>query len=113
MDFILRNKIGLGAGVALILAAGAYFVLSKGGDEALLQSTGSEEITSPVSRELLVILSDLRTVTLDESLFGDEGFRSLVDFGIEIPLQPVGRRNPFAPIGSQTTSRTQATTTAR
>lgn len=112
MQFLLKNKILLAVIAVVVLGGALYFNLS-GDNGALLQSTQSGDISSPVSRELLVTLSDLKNVTLSQSVFEDPSFKSLVDFGIEIPLQPVGRRNPFAPLGTQAPTRTQATTTGR
>ena len=50
------------------------------------------------SQELLAILLQLRTITLSENIFSDDTFRQLQDFSQEIPPQPVGRDNPFAPL---------------
>ncbi len=58
----------------------------------------TEESQSPLSTDLLATLGNLNTITLDETLFTDEIFQSLTDFGVTIPEQSAGRRNPFAPI---------------
>lgn len=50
--------------------------------------------------ELLNSLSELRSVKLDSSIFSDPEFLSLVDFGRTIAPEPVGRSNPFAPLGA-------------
>jgi hypothetical protein len=115
MQFLLQNKLALGVAAAVVILIGAYFVIGGGKEEgALLESTQqSNDLGSPVSRELLLTLSALRVVTLDESLFADPSFRSLVDFGVEIPLQPVGRRNPFAPFSASQTIRTSVASTTR
>ncbi len=98
-EFINKNKVPIG-GVLLVGAAlWAYFTFFSGGSEELLSTT---EATSPVSQELLVTLSNLRTIHLDESIFEDTVFVSLSDFGVTIPLQAIGRRNPFAPLESAT-----------
>jgi hypothetical protein len=57
----------------------------------------AQDDTSRISRDLIVTLSNLNTIRLDDSIFTDPVFLSLSDFGVQIPLQPVGRRNPFAP----------------
>lgn len=101
MQFFLKNKLALGIVAAVVLSAALYFSFSGKDEGALLESTGTGGLGSPVSRELLVILGDLRTVTLGDTLFADPSFRNLVDFGVTIPLSPVGRRNPFAPLGSK------------
>lgn len=78
----------------MLLGALVYFMFFAGPGEApaLVQST-----TNNVSRDLVVTLSNLSTIRLDDSIFTDPVFLSLSDFGVQIPLQNVGRRNPFAP----------------
>ncbi len=51
--------------------------------------------------KLLVLLVNLKSITLDESLFSDSAFRSLIDFGQQLVPEPTGRQNPFAPVGSE------------
>lgn len=100
IDFLKENKLMAGI-VALALAGSvAYFgFFAKSDSGALLSSQATPETTA-VSRELLSTLSDLKRLKLDNSLFTDPAFLSLVDFRVDIPLQPVGRDNPFAPLGS-------------
>lgn len=50
-------------------------------------------------REILALLADLKSVRLDESIFSDPIFQSLLDTSIELNLEPKGRPNPFAPLG--------------
>lgn len=50
--------------------------------------------------ELLVLLINLKSITLDDSLFNDPAFKKLVDFGQELIPEPTGRQNPFSPVGS-------------
>jgi len=56
--------------------------------------------TQQMSQALLVTLAGLNTIRLDGSIFSDPVFASLTDFGVVLPPQPSGRRNPFLPIGS-------------
>ena len=107
MDFIKENKGIAGIAIAVIVGVGAYFAYSAGKTDELLTATSSTP-TSQVSQELLITLGDLRSIKLDDSIFSDPVFLSLVDFGIDIPLQPVGRDNPFSPLrasGSRTPAR--------
>jgi len=76
----------------------AYFVMFADKGEGPALTAVSEDPTSAVSRDLLKTLSSLSVIKLDESLFADPVFTSLSDFGVIIPAQPIGRRNPFAPI---------------
>ena len=61
-------------------------------------SSSADSGAASVSKELLVTLTNLRTIRLDDSIFSDPSFISLADYGVTIPPQPVGRRNPFAPL---------------
>ena len=63
--------------------------------------TSSAATSTPGGPDLLSTLSNLKAVTLDPSLFSDPVFVSLVDFGVTIPPEPVGRSNPFAPLSGQ------------
>ncbi|MBI2120068.1 MAG: hypothetical protein HYT94_00410 [Parcubacteria group bacterium] len=49
--------------------------------------------------EMLTLLSDMRTIQLDDSLFVSPMFQELQDFSIELYPEPKGRPNPFAPLG--------------
>ncbi len=100
MDFLKKN-IPLVLGI-LLVAGGLYVYLnffSGGNSEALLATTGDTQ--SPVSQDLLVTLSNLHTIKLDSSIFSDPIFQSLTSFGVELPPENVGRRNPFLPVGTQ------------
>ena len=96
MQFIKENKLLTLGGVVVILAAFVYFMFFSGPSEKVTVVTQNE--TSNVSRELIITLSNLNTIRLDDSIFKDPVFLSLSDFGVQIPLQNVGRRNPFAPL---------------
>lgn len=98
LQFFKENKlITLGALVVLV-GAFAYFMFFSGGSGAAIVT--SSDTSSPVSRDLLVTLSNLRTIRLDEAIFADPVFLSLSDFGVTIPPENVGRTNPFAPFTS-------------
>ncbi len=107
---ILKNKFVTGGVAAIVVLGLGYYVWSSSGSSALL--TSSDAGTSPVSQELLATLSRLRTIKLDPAIFTDPSFASLTDFGVTIPPQAAGRRNPFAPIGSGAGAAAPATTTS-
>ena len=48
---------------------------------------------------ILVLLSKLNQVTLDDSVFSNKVFTSLISFERPIQDQVIGRQNPFLPIG--------------
>jgi hypothetical protein len=83
----------------VIIAAGyAYF---SGGDEGdILVSSNPSGTVTEAGRELLQLGATLRAIELDDSIFSDPAFQSLEDFGQELTPEPVGRQNPFAPLGA-------------
>lgn len=103
LDYLKENKGLAGILIVVVVGVGGYFAYKSGGSGELLSSTATSTPTSKVSRELLLTLSDLKSITLDSSIFQDAAFMSLVDFRVDIPLMPVGRENPFAPLSTQGT----------
>ncbi len=94
---ILKNKKLMGVLAGVVVVALGYYWWSSGSSAPLLSSSG--EGTSPMSQEILVTLGQLHTIKLDPSVFTNPVFVSLTDFGVTIPPQQSGRRNPFAPVG--------------
>ena len=94
-QFLRENKLLTFGGVAVIIAALMYFMFA--GSSEAPGVVSQNEATTNISRELVITLSNLNTIRLDDSIFEDPVFLSLTDFGVQIPLQNVGRRNPFAP----------------
>lgn len=81
-------------GIAFI----AYSIFFKPQSDQLLalKVEGSEE-RSPIEEELVVLLLQLRSITLDTALLADPLFQSLQDFGQTIVPEATGRENPFEP----------------
>ncbi len=99
LAFITKNKVLVaGLGVVVLALFYYFFFLSSAPTSAPLSTTAGSE--SPVTRTLLVTLSNLHTIKLNGAIFADPVFVSLTDFGVVIPTQSVGRRNPFAPLSS-------------
>lgn len=94
---ILKNKTLLEVLGLLLVLGGGYYWWSSSGSSATLTSSG--ESTSPLSQEILTTLAQLQTIKLDPAVFTDPAFQSLTDFGVTLPPQQVGRRNPFEPVG--------------
>lgn len=90
---LFKNK--LVVGLVAAAAIGGLLYWWSGSDSAPVLT---EEIESPLSSDLLLALGNLSTIRLDETIFTDPVFQSLTDFGVTIPPQATGRRNPFAPL---------------
>lgn len=99
---ILKNKWVMGGSVAVLVIALGYYFWNTTSTGPLL--TGGEEGASPLSQEILATLSQIHTIELNPKLFTDPSFVSLTDFGVTIPPQQAGRRNPFEPVGSTGTA---------
>ena len=74
--------------------------------------TNTAEQTTQIGADFLATLLNVKSITLDDSIFTDPAFANLHDSSIVlIPDQTEGRPNPFLPIGtdvSSTTDNTQA-----
>lgn len=97
---ILKNKMVLGGVAVVLLGSCVYYLWNTAGQGPLL--SGGGEAASPLSQEILLTLGQLHTLKLDPKLFTDPTFVSLTDFGVTIPPQNAGRRNPFSPVGGAT-----------
>jgi len=93
---ILKNKFVVGGVGAVLVLTLAYYLWTSAENSALLTTNDG---TSPLSQEILITLGQLHTIRLDPAIFTDPVFASLTDFGVTIPPQNAGRRNPFAPVG--------------
>jgi len=103
MSWIAQNKL-LVIIIALVVAGGVWYGLSQSGEpEPLLSTTAADgtSITQSTDQEIIGTLLALRAVTLSGSIFTDPSFLTLQDFGTPIVAEPVGRENPFAPLGSR------------
>ena len=94
-------------GTGLLIAA-AFLFLSKADTEnpgaaaALSAETRAQlERSAEIEREIIQELRKIQSITFDDSLYEDPSFQNLVDFSRPIESQPVGRANPFAPLGEQ------------
>ncbi len=110
----MKSKIGKILLFVLIIAVllGAYTFLfpkksATPSGTTLGSTTGAASIagnsknqSSQIGREFLTTLLNLKSISLDESIFASAGFTSLQDFTNPVSqTDPQGRLNPFAPIG--------------
>ena len=87
--------------ILIIIALFSYPILFGGdGDTPVLSSQTLSEQRAAVGGELLSTLLKLKSLQLNDSIFTDPAFERLEDFGTPLSPEPVGRRNPFAPLGS-------------
>jgi hypothetical protein len=118
----LKNSI-IFLGIAVVIILGYVFFFKKDSapvpnltTSGVINSTSgaSQTATSGVAgSEFLTLLLNVKNIKLNDSIFADPAFTSLVDSSITLnPDGTEGRPNPFAPIGSDTavSSGTQSVT---
>ena len=62
-----------------------------------------------MAQYIYTMLQQMAQVTLDDSIFSKPNFQSLKDNTVSLTPQATGRNNPFAPVGTDSNSATQAT----
>ena len=102
--------------IAAVLILAYFFFFKPSSPTANLTSTSASSTASSsgtpasqtpaVGSDFLTILLNLKNMKLDDSIFSDPAFLSLHDSSVLLISDPTqeGRPNPFAPIGSDTSS---------
>jgi len=86
------------------MAIGGYFYFT-GEPQDSSSGLTSEGISDPqVAQQvasadrILSLLNQVNSINIDPEFFKSTVFRSLFDRAVNVPEQPVGRKNPFVPI---------------
>lgn len=95
MNYLKKNKSIIIAIVVFGLFIWIYSSFFKSSDTGTSTTQSAQE----VGGDVLDLYASLQAVKLDQTLFSTALYRHLVDFSTDIPLQPVGRANPFDTIG--------------
>ena len=100
MNF-LRTHLNLIIGILLliVIAGGLYYYLGAANQNSATVLTATPAASGTAGSDLLVALGNLQNVKLNDAIFSNPEFQSLIDFSVSIPAQPVGRVDPFAPLG--------------
>ena len=93
--------------VVLVIAFGVYSYFFSGKQESIL-STENVSAQAPADQDLIALLLDLKSISLNEEIFSDAAFKSLSDFSKDLVAEPVGRSNPFAPLSAGAQSSAKA-----
>lgn len=67
---------------------------------ATLPSGGTGNPSQATASQFSTTLSSINGITLDTSIFSDSGYKALRDYPVTLGTAVIGRQNPFAPIGS-------------
>ncbi|MDE2213045.1 MAG: hypothetical protein KGJ34_00720 [Patescibacteria group bacterium] len=100
MEYLRTHKnfwIGL---IVCLLIVGALWWWWQGSSAPSTPLSSTATVSGTSGSNLLTALSNLQAVKLDDAIFSNPEFQSLTDFGITIPIEPVGRIDPFAPLPS-------------
>ncbi len=87
--------------VVVFIAFVIYTVFFTSNDDGASLTVSEGEVASPAEEELVQLLLQLRSITLDTALLEDGNFQSLQDFSQVIVEEPIGRTNPFAPLDAR------------
>lgn len=90
-------------GVVIIAAFVAYtfFFTGDNTDDALLSSSNAANRPAQiVGNEIITALNQIESLQLNRDIFDSAVFASLKDRSQEIPPEPIGKANPFDPIGT-------------
>lgn len=92
--------------VALVAFAIYFFAFRSSDTEITFDEFGNPVQAQVVGQDLLDLLSELQSVSLNAAIFNSQLFRNLNDFGIELRDEPRGRTDPFEPIGGSVSTQT-------
>src|SRR3989344_5959626 len=91
------KKIVLAIVVILFVAFLLYFFLFRDTEpEMTFDEFGNPVAAQVVGKDLIDLLAELQSVTLNAAIFQSPLFLNLIDRGIELRAEPIGRPNPFA-----------------
>ncbi len=94
--------------LALIIGASAYFgnkPTSAPANDSALSSSASKaagvalSTSNAPASEFAMLLSTIKSIILDTSVFSDPAYKALRDYPITLGTDYKGRPNPFAPVG--------------
>jgi hypothetical protein len=97
----LLNKLLIGLGVCILVFGVVYFYTStKSPTTNTSQNAGvmNSDTLAQTSEKIYTDMNKISTITINESLFTDKRFTSLVDTRVTLGQVGTGRSNPFAPI---------------
>lgn len=98
MNLLKQNQTAILVVVILVISFFAYSYFFTG-KETNTSALREEQVSTvaPADQDLISLLLELKSITLDETIFSNTAFQSLQDFSQELVTEPVGRVNPFAP----------------
>lgn len=94
-----KNNIIIVSSLVVVAAMALIYLLKNPSDSSnLVAEKRTAEFAS--AKEVLNLLNRMSKVKLEDGIFYDKAFQSLNDTTVELVGQPIGRNNPFAPLGA-------------
>jgi hypothetical protein len=101
--------------ICVIIGAISYFgnnapvastsgLTSSAGPITALPGGGGAIVPDQNGSNFAALLSSVNTINLDTSIFSDPAYKALRDYPLSLGTAIIGRQNPFAPIGTDSTS---------
>lgn len=109
---IFQNKIVVIVLGTLVAAAATWYLFLRNTEQAPLLQTEDLTAVTGADKDVVETLLQLRAITLSGTIFTDPAFVALKDTGTQIIPEPVGRPNPFLPIGNTSITPASTSTTA-
>lgn len=97
MKSVIKN-LAFVLGFALILWFGYMYFFS--GSDDILEESSTQNQAVIEGQEFLARIQELRELELDDSVFADLRFRTLIDYRQPLIPEPYGRTNPFESTGT-------------
>lgn len=97
MSSLLKNLI-IALVITILLGIVYYFTIGGSTDAELDEYTISDSEVAVRTQKILADTQRINEYALDVSIFDDQRFRGLQDFGVVVPDVQTGRSNPFAPV---------------
>jgi hypothetical protein len=77
-----------------------YFSSPSSSSKVIVDSgTSGDGSSTLVGQDILDLVDSLQRVSIDQSVFVNPLFQNLKDFTVTVQREPIGRSNPFAPLG--------------
>ena len=88
---------------SLIVAGGIYWYFFTGSPTSDLPLTSDSGAQTAIQTKFEMLIVELGPISFDTTILSDTRFTALVDLTTPITEEPVGRKDPFAPVSGVTT----------
>lgn len=99
MKGIRNNKPIVLSLVIFVLVMGIYQLFLK--PTPVIDTIVTEETGEQIGKDIIELNEQLQRITFDRSVLSSAPYKALVDFTTVVSPQPLGRSNPFGPIGNE------------